>query len=281
MQVVGGRSDGEEAFVQTPTDIDTNGLDLLVGYVFPVFFSRGGAERALDIAERTQKAVAWLTGMVSMPTIPPLFVLDMDDWHRAALIPHYGLAHANRSRIVVGQQPSPFLVRLVERMRPNLNTSDSARLTEVYGDPPGFSRFADLLVCHELTHLADRPSQLDPGDRGGWSRHPRVLWVSELFANLGLQGYIQTNSPEELPALETLYEAISRTEPPPWRYTRLGDMYDAMMTPGIDIDNYVWFEFRLHAVLHGPLLADDEIIEVLADTDVYVARRTRDWLHHS
>lgn len=279
------------------TDVDVDGLDLLREYSYPVFVSRNGADRARGIADRTQRMTDWLAGMVSMPPIPPLFVLGPDDWHRAALVPHYGLAHVNRSRIVVGQEPSPFFGRTIDVLRPWLTDSDYIRLSDVYGDPPDFSPFADLLICHELTHLADRPSHLDSGDDLGWGVHPGALWFCELFANLGLQGYIATESPAELPALETLYEVISGTEPPRWRFTRLSEMYDAMTASDIDIDNYTWFEFRLqhlarrlwraggpsafaelHRVLHGPLLTHDAMIDVLAGIDADVADQVREWL---
>src|SRR6201988_3606963 len=110
--------------------------------------------------------------MVNMPPIPLLFVLDAKDWPRAALLPHYGLAHVNRSRIVVGQEPSPFFDRIIDRLRPKLSDSSLARLAGVYDDPLDFSPFADLLVCHELTHLADRPSQLDRDHHASWDKHP-------------------------------------------------------------------------------------------------------------
>ena len=141
-------------------------------------FSRGWATRAQQIAERTRRTIEWLSGMVNMPPIPPLFVLNAKDCPHPALIPHYGLAHVNRLRIVVGQELRPFFDRIIDRLRPKLSDSSLSRLAGVYGDPLDFSPFADLLVCHELTHLADRPSQLDRGqhaNRGQASPCPVVL----------------------------------------------------------------------------------------------------------
>jgi hypothetical protein len=284
--------------VNVPTDIDTADLGELHGYPFPVFFSRGGLRRAQKIAERTQRTVGWLAGMFTMPEIPPLFVLEPADWPRAALVPQYGLAHVNRTRIVVGQRPSPFWDLLIETVQPNLTPSASARLLEVYGDPPDLSAFADLLVSHELTHLADRPSHLDPGDHSGWGRHPRVLWFTELFANLGLQGYVEENEPDQLPLLETLYQVTGTTDSPHWPVTGLSGMYEAVAAPDADGTNYCWLEFRLqivakqlwqqrgpgalkqlHAALQGPLLTEDEIISVIARVDGDAASRARRWLH--
>jgi hypothetical protein len=74
-------------------------------------------------------------------------------------------------------------------------------------------------------------------------------------------------------------------------------MYKAMTATDIGIDNYVWLEFRvqhlarrlwcasgpsgfreLHEVLHGPLLSDDEMIDVLAGIDAKVGWQARTWL---
>ena len=63
-------------------------------------------------------------------------------------------------------------------------------------------------------------------------KHPRVLWFCELFANVGLQGCIENHSAPELPMLETLFGVVSAREPPPWTFTRLQEMCDAMATPG-------------------------------------------------
>src|SRR6478736_1851475 len=123
-------------------------------------FSRGWATRAQQIAERTRRTIEWLSGMVNMPPIPPLFVLNAKDCPRPALIPHYRLADVNRLRIVVGQELRPFFAWIIARLPPELSASSLSRHAGGYGSPLGLTTFAELLVCHEVTNLADRPSQL-------------------------------------------------------------------------------------------------------------------------
>jgi hypothetical protein len=169
----------------------------------------------------------------------------------------------------------------------------------VYGAPPDLSLFADLIISHELTHLTDLPTWLDdPGiGRRSWSAdEPRLLWLSELFANLGMHGYIADREPESLPVMETVFEVVGGTDPARWPMRRLQDMYDAIAAPDMDGTNYLWFEFRLQIiakrlweaaggagfqrlrdVLHGPVLPDAEIFEVLAELDKGVAGSLRRW----
>jgi hypothetical protein len=286
--------------VQLPTDVDTNGLDKLDCFSFPVLFTPGGELRAHQIAVRTHRTIDWLGSTVPVSAIPPLFVLSSDDWPRAALTPHYGLPHVNRSRIVVAQDSGPIFVRIIDNVRSSLNSSNNTRSTGVSGKALDLSLFADLLICHELTHLADRQSNLEPGDDAEWGNDPRALWFCELFANLALQGYVATNSPRDLGALETLYEITSEIESEQWRHTSHYDLRSGMAVPGTYVGNHCWVDFRLqllardlwrasgawaleelHAVLHGPLLNDHQMIDVLAHIDIDVARSARHWLHNS
>jgi hypothetical protein len=278
--------------------IDTTGLRVVEGFSFPVYVSGTDVARAHGLARRTARTLSWLSGLVAMPPTPPLFVLDPADWDRVALVPQYGLAHVSRTRIVIGQQPSGLWGGLVSRVWPDLGCSDRQRLTAVYGDPPDVSCFADLVVSHELAHLADRPGHLDTdGEERGWGAVPRVLWFVELFANLGLQGYVSDCEPGELRRLETLFEVIGGTPATMWPINALNAMYDSLTAPGADGSNYCWYEFRLqlvakrlwetggvagfksmHTVLHGPPLTDDELVEVIAGIDKLVADDVREWL---
>jgi hypothetical protein len=71
----------------------------------------------------------------------------------------------------------------------------------------------------------------------GWSF--QELWMSELFCNLALQGYVAAHEPAVRPALEALPTAAHHMSP------------EAQGVTGIDAmsaDNaltYVWYEFRL------------------------------------
>jgi hypothetical protein len=280
-------------------DIDVSGLDFIGDFSVPVYVSPGDEVRARAIAERTERTLGWLSSLFEMPALPPLFVLDVGDWDRIALIPQYGLAHVNRTRIVIGQKQSGLWTRIRDSVWSDLSPADRRRLQDVYGIPPDFSRFADLVVSHELTHLADRPSWADPqgGGRRSWgAEEPRLLWFAELFANLGLHGYVVEREPESLPVLETIFEVIGGITSTRWSFRRLNEMYDSVATPGMDGTNYLWYEFRLqilakrlwessgtpgfqemHRLLHGPVLQDEEIFDELAAMDQTVADQARRW----
>jgi hypothetical protein len=277
--------------------IDIQDLEPLNGFAFPVYASVGGAAKARTMADRTRGTVRWLAEPVAMPATPPLFVLSLADWPRVALVPQYGLAHSNRTRIVIGLEYSGLWATLIPTVWPQLSVAGRDRLSAIYDTPPDASRFADLVVSHELTHLADRPSHLDSGvSELGWGAEPRVLWFTELFANLGLHGYICEREPDQLHNLETLFTVIGGLPRQRWPVHRLGQMYDALKAPGGDGTNCCWYEFRLqilakrlwetagrdgfqkiHAALHGPVLTDGEIIELIAGIDSQAARDIGSW----
>ena len=278
--------------------IDTRGLKYIDNFSLPVYASFGAENRARTIAVRTEKTIDWLKNLFDLPKIPPLFVLGPADWDRIALVPQYGLAHVNRSRIVMGQACSGLWNSVLESVWPGLSTSGRQLLQRVYGKGQGLGAFSDLIISHELTHLADLPLWLDTdaGDRGWGAQEPRLLWISELFANVGLQGYVVEREPESRAALETIFEVVGRTSPAQWEFHRLHEMYDSITRPGADGVNYVWFEFRtqilakrlweaggatgfqkIQRMLHGPVLPDAEIIEALAAIDRTVADDVSQW----
>jgi hypothetical protein len=280
--------------------IDVSGLDYIEDFLMPVYSSPGGDKRARGIAARAERSFEWLSHLTEMPPLPPLFVLDPGhDWDRIALSRHYGLAHVNRTRIVTGQRQSGMWTAVTEGIWSELSATDKERLTSAYGTPPDLSAFGDMIISHELTHLAHSPGRLDDTSHGrrNWSAEsPRLLWVAELFANLGMQGYIAEREPESLAAMETVFEVIGQTSPARWTFHRLDEMYNSTSDPGMDGTNYVWFEFRLQmlakrlwnsagaagfqrlsGILHGPALADEEIIGVLSELDPTVADDVRRW----
>ncbi|MCZ4602375.1 hypothetical protein O3S80_01005 [Streptomyces sp. Lzd4kr] len=280
------------------TSIDTSGLKYLDNFSIPVYTSFGGEVRARFIAERTERTIDWLGDLFDLPKIPPLFVLNSDDWGRIALVPQYGLAHVNRTRIVMGQEQSGLWGSVLKTVWPEISRTERERLRSVYGKDLNLEPFTDLVISHELTHLADLPLWLDTatGDRGWGARSPRLLWVSELFANIGLHGYIVEREPESQRALEAVFQVVGGTTPTKWPYHRLHDMYESVAAPGADGINYVWFEFRtqilakrlweakgatgfqqIHRILHGPVLSDEEIFNALSEIDHTVADDIRHW----
>ncbi|GAB3959625.1 hypothetical protein GCM10027614_79510 [Micromonospora vulcania] len=176
---------------------DLRGLEPLDGFPFPVFVSAGGTARGQAVAQRAARTVAWLDRVVGMPETPPLFVVGTGEWDQVASIPLYGMPHVESDRIVVGQEPAPFWDSVTGAITPLLAPAGLRRLHQVYGDPIDLGPFADLLVSHELTHLAHGPS---------WPEGPVAFWVKELAANLGLQGYVTEVEPSETTRLETIFE---------------------------------------------------------------------------
>ncbi|WP_433297432.1 hypothetical protein ACQPZQ_18600 [Pseudonocardia sp. CA-142604] len=280
-------------------DMEIADLEIIEGFPFPVFSSRGGSGRARSVAARCDRAITWLSSYLEMPPTPPLYVLGRQDWHRTALIPQYGLPHASRRQIVMGQEPSDIWPTMTNAVWPDLSHASQTRLHDVYGTPPDLGAFADLVVAHEITHLADNPAWLDewgPGSETYWGNTPRLLWFVELFANVGLHGYICECEPESLPTLETVFEVIWHTSPARWPITDLHRMHESATEADADGTNYVWFEFGLQVLakhlweecgatalefmsstLHGPMLSDDQIVGLLDEMDPTVADSIRSW----
>ncbi|MDX3238271.1 hypothetical protein PV392_21790 [Streptomyces sp. ME03-5709C] len=268
--------------------IHPRGLEPLAGFPFPVLVSPGGAARGRQVAERAARTVEWLGRHVSMPETPPLFVVGPDDWDKVANIPLYGMPHVSSERIVVGQRPAPFWDAVTGAIIPLVDPQGLERLHAVYGEPLDLGGFADLLVSHELTHLAHGVDDAPEG--------PVTFWLRELAANLGLQGYVTEVEPAEAARLETVFEITWAAAPHShWPVTDLARMADSLEGDG---SNYVWFEFGLHVLakrlwqtagaaafrsvvsaLRGPAVDFGQVVDLLEDLDADVARAVRDWPH--
>ncbi|MER7442681.1 hypothetical protein [Micromonospora avicenniae] len=264
---------------------DLRGLEPLDGSPFPVFVSAGGATRGRSVAQRAARTVAWLDQVVGMPEAPPLFVVGPGQWDQVAAIPLYGMPHVESDRIVVGQEPAPFWASVTGAIVPMLKPPGLRRLHQVYGDPIDLGTFADLLVSHELTHLAHGPA---------WADGPVTFWLKELAANLGLQGYVTEVEPAEQTRLETAFEVTWAAAPEGhWPVRDLARMADSLDGDG---SNYVWFEFGLQVLakrlwqaagatalqrvvqaLRGPMLDLPAVLGLLEELDPGVARAIRDW----
>jgi hypothetical protein len=280
-------------------DMENADLEIIEDFSFPVFSSSGGSDRARSVATRCDRAILWLASYLEMPPTPPLFVLGRQDWQRIALMPQYGLPHASRRQIIMGQEPSDIWHKMTSAVWPDLSPASQKRLRDVYGTPPDLGTFADLVVAHEVTHLADNPAWLDewkPGSETFWGNTPRLLWFVELFANVGLHGYICECEPEALPTLETVFDVIWHTPPARWPITDLHRMHESATAADADGTNYVWFEFGLQVLakhlweecggaaleymsstLHGPILSDAQIVDILEELDPTVADSIRSW----
>lgn len=269
-----------------PTPPRTDGLEPLDGYAFPVFVSPGGADRGRAVAERAARTVAWLGSTVPMPSTPPLFVVGPGHWDQVATIPVYGMPHEGLDRIVVGQEPAAFWSTVTDSITPHVDAAGMDRLRRAYGPEIDLGPFADLLVSHELAHLAHLE------DAWG-SRQPVAFWLGELAANLGLHGYVHEVEPSMRETLETVFEVTWAAPGGHWPVRDLRHMEASLAGDGA---NYVWFEFglqvlakrlwrsagvtalqRVVAALRGPALDFDDVVRLLEELDPWVAQAVRDW----
>lgn len=227
---------------------DTTGLQALDGFSFRTLASPESLTRAVAIAERCQRALDWLAGILGERPAFTLVVAGQRDWQRVALIPLYGMPHAFPGLIVTGTEPSGFWHDYAHTLLADLSPSGRERLTAVYGDPPQLGeRFADLVVVHELTHLFH-----DYDEQTGLTDFPRP-WLAELFANIALQGYITDNEPDQLPALETICQLTWSGPATRWPVTDLDRMQASLATGPL---NYVWFQLRLIVIAQTIWQAD-------------------------
>ena len=196
-----------------------------------VVVSRGAESRAEDLATRAERARAWLSDQLGAPF--DLFVLDEDEWADHAEVPVYAIPHADpdTGKIVLGSQPATLFDSVCTLFRPDFSAESRAAMHEVYGDPPAFEAFADLILVHELMHLVPRRQSLPE------------MWHEELFANLGAVGYLASEEPDELQVYMTFCRA--GRDVPPSRVARsaLVDMASSFEDGGFA--NYVWYQCRL------------------------------------
>ncbi len=189
-----------------------------------------------------------------------------------------------------GSPPAPRRLRsgrLHGRIEPLLTDVDRTRLRAIYGDPPDLgSRFADLVIAHELTHLFH---EFD--EASGDTDFPR-LWLAELFANIGFYGYVAEGT-RPAPRPRSHLRAVRRRRIPTVASARLNRMGDGLAEGPL---NYIWFEFLLILIakrawhtgaadaftafrdtLRDATLSDDQILDRLADIDPDIAVAAQQW----
>jgi hypothetical protein len=263
------------------------GLSRLEGCALPTYASEGAQTKAREVAERAKHALDWLTALFGPQPTPPIYVVGPEDWNRVARVPVYGLPHTFPDRTVVSTTPAAFWRDYTDVLTPRLTEEGMAELCEAYGDPPDLgAEFPDLLIVHELTHLYHAYDEAT-----GTTDFPQ-LWLAELFANIGLYGYLADVEPATLPLVETISHASHAAGPEPWTVHNLNHMEDSLAHGPL---NYCWFEFLLiqlaqqiwelggpaafthiHDTLRQPL-TDDEILNRLADIHPDIAATVRNW----
>ena len=274
----------------TDTSPRPEGDDLvrIDGTAIPAFVSVGHDAEGRAIARRTGRVLDWLATLFRTRPSTTLYVAGPADWDRVAAIPLYGMPHAVADRVVTSTTPAPFWRDYTDRIEPHLTEADRTRLRAVYGDPPDLGgRFADLVIAHELTHLFH-----DFDEATGETDFPR-LWLAELFANIGLYGYVAEREPDQLAVLETICELSVAAGPELWPVRALNRMGDGLTEGPL---NYIWFEFLLILVarriwqagaadaftafrdtLRDRTLSDERILARLANIHPDVAAAAQRW----
>jgi len=260
----------------------------LHGYTFQAFASADGLPEAVAVADRCQRALDWLAGIFAERPVFRLFVAGPDDWDRVAAIPLYGMPHAFPGLVVTGTSPADFWRDYAAALLEDLTPEGRRRIAAVYGDPPQIGKlFGGLIVVHELAHLFH-----EYDEQSGLTDFPR-LWLAELFANIGLHGYITENEPEQFAAMQTVCRLADEAPAARWPVTDLNRMEAALADGPL---NYVWFQLRLIVIagaiwdaggaeamrafrraLTGRDLADAEIVEQIAAIAPGAAASLREW----
>ena len=259
----------------------------LSGYSVPVLVSPGTEPRSTDVAARADRAYRWLCEQTGRSPQFTLFVVGRNDWDTVAEVPLYGMPQALPGKVVTSPDPADWWVDYVDALRPHLPADELDRLDTVFGDPHDFTTLADLVVTHEITHLFH---EIDPVT---WASEFPEDWVMELFANLGMWGYLAEVEPDDLILLSTMVSAARAVGPHPWPMRELGLMGQSMQA---STSNYVWYEFMLiglaqsiwetggaetlpvfQRTLGDPTLDRATVVDRLRQLDPAVADAVRDW----
>lgn len=269
----------------TPTPLDR--LHRLATFPIPVYVSRGYEERGSQIADLACNALSWLAEVTGESRQPTLVIAGPDDWPHVCEMPLYGMPFSIPDKLGTSPDPATWWDEFYATVRPVVPGALGARMDATYGAPADFTALADLIITHEATHLFH---QIDPVTMA--SEFP-ADWLMELFANIGMYGFVATHHPERLPLLATLAEATIAAGPAGRPLTALAHMGDSMQS---NTANYVWYEFLLIALaerlwnsggadamvtfrrhLGHPALSESEVIDRLAEIEPEVATLVRAW----
>jgi hypothetical protein len=217
--------------------MDVDGLTTVDGLGIPVWTSPGTEERAHAIAARAVRAHAWLSDTLAFRPRVRMCAVGPRDWSQVTEFPVFGFPHfVGDDTIVVGAEPAPFFDDLLDTLWPRMSDPAHRRLRGVYGEPPGLHRFAELLVIHELAHLYHVQA-------GYW--FPQ-RWLSELFSNLALEGWISDNEPHLGEVLRTFPACASTIDPTIFAVRELSTMDQALEAGPTGPLNYAWYQQLLH-----------------------------------
>lgn len=190
----------------TPFAWPESGLEPRPWFPFTVAASRGTADVAERIAQRTERAYWYLRRLFGFTPRFRLLVLDRADWPRYAAVPSYGIAHCTaRGHLVIGSEPADAWHAVSRYLAQHLPAPVVRSLVAVHGrdpvhpDAPDLAVVAEALVAHELAHLI--------ADQAGAAFPQR--WMAEAFANYALIAVLGETDPLGLHRIGTLAEAGS------------------------------------------------------------------------
>ncbi len=208
----------------------------LDGFPFRVLVSPGSEERGRHLATRAAAALDWLGQVTGKVRQPDLVIADEDDWPKVCEIPVYGMPFSLPDKLATSPTPGSMWQEYLNVLVPHLSQSASTEIATALGDPPDFTELADLILTHEATHVFH---DIHPVTET--SEFP-ALWVMELFANLGMHGYLATHEPEQLRRLAVVAEATIDAGHEVWAVQDLSLMGESLSD---GVTNYLWYEFRL------------------------------------
>lgn len=220
-------------------------LNELKDHSIKVYYSADHEQRAVSIAGRVDKAMAYYQQLLEFRPEVTLLVLTESDWSQFTSFPVYGMPHYKDDKtLIVAAEDNifwksflPTPEKLTEGLRKQIQT--------VYGKTDGsvsMEAFFDLLALHELGHAFHF--------QGGLAMQRK--WMGELFVNILLHTYIAENEPEALPALTLFPQMVINGGTKEFSYTSLKDIEERYDEIGkVHPKNYGWFQCRWHSAAAG------------------------------
>jgi hypothetical protein len=160
-------------------------------------------------------------------------------------------------------------------------------MPDALADPVEMTAFVDCVVAHELTHLTEA---FDPTT---WASSLGPMWVSELYANLGMWAYFAQEEPAELHRIAQLADASRAAGAHGWPVRDLDRMPESLQHSA---GHYVWFQMLLillarqiwettgppalaayRSALHGKSLSPTETVAALDEISPGLAQRLHRW----
>jgi hypothetical protein len=220
-------TDGNVGRTMTAMSEVTRELPLLRADGLVIHHSAGADERARTIGSRAARVRRRLHSLLGAAPQFEVFVVGPQDWPAVGEGAPYGMPVAIPGKVVVPVSPAEWLV---EHFR------EVDGLPEALTGHVEMTAFVDSVVAHEVTHL----TEVD--DERTWASSLGPMWVSELYANVGMWVYFAEDEPADLDRIARLAEASRAAGADRWPVHELDRMPESFEHgPG----HYVWFQMLL------------------------------------